>query len=174
MDYCRYSAMPVGRFVLDVHGESRDSWPANDALCAALQIINYLQDCGRDYRALGRVYLPGDALVAAGVLVKDLREDRASPALRRVISDLAGRAKKLLDEASPFANQIRDTRLAFEVTLIQVLADDLAAKLRARDPLCAPVHHRKSDLVPLLLHAAIRFVRTRVADKTAFALKHSL
>ena len=40
IDYCRYSAMPVGRFVLDVHGEQQSTWPANDALCAALQIIN--------------------------------------------------------------------------------------------------------------------------------------
>src|SRR5262249_12458964 len=48
--YCTYSAMPVGRFVLDVHSESRATWPANDALCAALQIINHLQDCGKDYR----------------------------------------------------------------------------------------------------------------------------
>ena len=56
------SAMPVGRFVLDVHGESRATWPANDALCAALQIINHLQDCGKDFRALDRVYLPLDAL----------------------------------------------------------------------------------------------------------------
>ena len=39
--YCTFSAMPVGRFVLDVHGESHDTWPANDALCAALQIINH-------------------------------------------------------------------------------------------------------------------------------------
>src|SRR5262249_38189332 len=46
MDYCRFSAMPVGRFVLDVHSESRITWPASDALCAALQIINHLQDCG--------------------------------------------------------------------------------------------------------------------------------
>ena len=50
INYCSYSAMPVGRFVLDVHGESRSTWPANDALCAALQIINHLQDCGKDYR----------------------------------------------------------------------------------------------------------------------------
>src|SRR5215467_2426550 len=46
MNYCSYSAMPVGRYVLDVHGEDRATWPANDALCAALQIINHLQDCG--------------------------------------------------------------------------------------------------------------------------------
>ena len=46
MSYCALSAMPVGRFVLDVHGESRSTWPASDAICAALQINNHLQDCG--------------------------------------------------------------------------------------------------------------------------------
>ena len=58
--------MPVGRFVLDVHGESRATWPANDALCAALQINNHLQDCGKDFRELNRVYIPLDAFAAAG------------------------------------------------------------------------------------------------------------
>ncbi|MHA1113772.1 MAG: squalene/phytoene synthase family protein, partial [Alphaproteobacteria bacterium] len=46
--YCRYSAAPVGRFVLDLHGEDRNAWPAADALCAALQILNHLQDCKDD------------------------------------------------------------------------------------------------------------------------------
>ena len=67
IDYCRYSAMPVGRFVLDVHGENRALWPANDALCAALQVINHLQDCGKDYRDLGRVYIPEPLLAGIGV-----------------------------------------------------------------------------------------------------------
>ena len=66
MDYCAFSAMPVGRFVLDVHGEARSTWPASDALCAALQVINHLQDCGKDYRDLDRVYIPLDAFAAAG------------------------------------------------------------------------------------------------------------
>ena len=57
IDYCRLSAMPVGRFVLDVHGEAKSLWPASDALCAALQVINHLQDCADDYRKLDRVYL---------------------------------------------------------------------------------------------------------------------
>src|SRR5262249_22584329 len=51
MHYCNYSAMPVGRFVLDVHGEARSTWPASDALCTALQVINHLQDCAKDYCA---------------------------------------------------------------------------------------------------------------------------
>jgi len=58
IDYCSRSAMPVGRFVLDVHGEARDTWPSSDALCAALQIINHIQDCAKDYSALDRVYIP--------------------------------------------------------------------------------------------------------------------
>lgn len=157
MDYCRYSAMPVGRFVLDVHGESRDTWPANDALCAALQVINHLQDCGKDYHELNRVYLPEDALTAAGARAEDLNAARASPALRRVIVDLAHRAESLLGESRPFASQIRDARLAFEVTFIQRLAEDLAHQLTRRDPLCERVHHRKADFIPLLLRATARF-----------------
>src|SRR6202008_1101490 len=80
--YCTYSAMPVGRFVLDVHGESRVTWPANDALCAALQIINHLQDCGKDYRQLDRVYIPMDLLDRAGVSTLALAKDKSSLALR--------------------------------------------------------------------------------------------
>ena len=174
MEYCRYSAMPVGRFVLDAHGESRDTWPASDMLCAALQVINHLQDCGKDYRALDRVYLPQDAMAAAGARVENLGADRASPALRRVIAELARRTMDQLREARPFASQIRDARLAFEVTVIQRLAEDLTNRLTHRDPLHERVHHRKPDLVPLLLGATLRFTRTRYASgKRAPALRHS-
>ena len=93
ISYCSLSAMPVGRFVCDVHGESRSVWPANDALCAALQIINHLQDCKDDYRNLDRVYIPQDALAASGASVEELGAARASPALRRLPAP-AGRAHR--------------------------------------------------------------------------------
>jgi squalene synthase HpnC len=79
MDYCAYSAAPVGRFVLDVHGESESTWPASDALCTALQIINHLQDCGADYRNLDRVYVPQDAFAAHGVRPDALGAAKSSP-----------------------------------------------------------------------------------------------
>ncbi len=67
MHYCSLSAMPVGRFVLDVHGENpQATWPASDAICAALQVINHLQDCADDYRNLDRVYLPLETLEKHG------------------------------------------------------------------------------------------------------------
>ncbi len=71
--------------MLDVHGESKATWPANDALCAALQIINHLQDCGSDYQRLNRIYIPLDAMAAAGVSVDMLARNRASPALRECL-----------------------------------------------------------------------------------------
>ena len=96
IDYCAYSAMPVGRFVLDVHGESRAIWPANDALCAALQIINHLQDCGADYRRLDRVYIPLDRLAERNIPVEALAAPKASPELLKTIHELAARTEELL------------------------------------------------------------------------------
>jgi squalene synthase HpnC len=155
MDYCRYSAMPVGRFVLDVHGESRATWAQNDALCAALQIINHLQDCGKDFRAIDRVYLPLDLMAAAGVKIEDLGADRASPALKQLISALAERCQHLLAEAAPFARHIRDRRLGVEVAVIQRLAVSLSARLRRRDPLSERVHHGKAEALLLASSAAL-------------------
>src|SRR5215469_1429737 len=140
IDYCRYSAMPVGRFVLDVHGESRDIWPANDALCAALQVINHLQDCAKDYRDLNRVYLPLDLLEEKSLAVEVLAQPKAPPALREVLQALARRTQGLLNQSRAFSGQIRDSRLGLEVSLIQALAEDLAAKLTVRDPLSDRVH----------------------------------
>jgi len=165
MDYCRYSAMPVGRFVLDVHGEPRSIWPANDALCAALQIINHLQDCGKDYRNLDRVYIPLDALEAAGISPEALAADASSPALRNVITGLAQHTQELLEEARPFAGRIGDTRLALEVAVIQSLAEDLAAKLMRRDPLKERVHHTKFEAMALAMGAIFRFF-TRARSRT--------
>jgi squalene synthase HpnC len=158
IEYCRVSAMPVGRFVLDVHGESRGTWPANDALCAALQIINHLQDCAADYRNLDRVYIPLDALKEHGIGPEELDAPHSSPQLRAVIAGLARRTSELLLRAKPFARQIRDRRLALEVSVIQALAEDLTRGLMRRDPLCERVHHRKSDVARLAIFAAARFI----------------
>jgi phytoene/squalene synthetase len=147
--------MPVGRFVLDVHGEDRALWPANDALCAALQIINHLQDCGDDYRTLDRVYIPQDMLDRNGARTEDLAAASASPALRTVIVEMAVRCDDLLAQSAAFARTIRDRRLALEVAVIQRLAVDLTARLRTRDPLAERIVHRKAEALGLALRAVI-------------------
>jgi len=139
-DYCRLSAMPVGRFVLDVHSEDKAIWPASDALCAALQVINHLQDCAADYRRLDRVYLPHDILAAHGASIDMLGAARASPALRRAIAEIARRGSELAERGAALVPQIANVRLALEVAAIQNLARRLARDLERRDPLSEPVH----------------------------------
>lgn len=156
IDYCRYSAMPVGRFMLDIHGESRDLWPQSDALCAALQIINHLQDCAKDRRMLDRVYLPVDCLDRHGAAVTDLDAARASPELRAVLSELTERTADLLAGAAAFSSSIRDWRLGVEVAVIDALARDLIGLLRRRDPLSQPVHHGRMTTARIALTAAAR------------------
>jgi phytoene/squalene synthetase len=143
--------MPVGRFVLDVHGESRETWPANDALCAALQVINHLQDCGKDFRSLNRVYIPEDALAAAGAKVEALGAAAADAPLKEVIATLARKNAELLRKSAIFSSRIKDARLALEVDLIQTLAQDLNARLMRRDPLSQNVHHSKINVAALFL-----------------------
>lgn len=147
MHYCSLSAMPVGRYVLDVHGEPDATWPASDAICAALQIINHLQDCGADYRDLDRTYVPGEALAQAGLDVAALGADRATPALRGVFADLARRTDELLDEGAPLALMVHDPRLAMEIATIVALARRLVALLRTRDPLSERVHLGKGAML---------------------------
>jgi farnesyl-diphosphate farnesyltransferase len=145
MTYCRYSAAPVGRFLLDLHGESRATWPANDALCAALQVLNHLQDCGDDYRALDRVYLPQDSFAAVGAEVGELAAGRSSPGLRRVIDAAIAATRPLVRRARELPVGIRDGGLRRETAVIVVIAERLLEKLAAHDPLAERVELGKLD-----------------------------
>jgi hydroxysqualene synthase len=145
--YCRYSAMPVGRFMLDVHGESTSTWPASDALCAGLQINNHLQDCGKDYRDLNRVYLPRDALAAAGASVEALGQQQASAPLLQCLHSLAARTEILLNESKPLSAEVRDLRLGLEISVIQAFADKIVRLLKVRDPLSQTVHLGPAELI---------------------------
>jgi len=139
MAYCADSAAPVGRFLLDLHREDPCDYPAADALCAALQILNHLQDCGDDYRRLDRVYLPGDWLAAEGVAVADLAASRSSPSLRRVLDRCLAGVDALLEVAVPLPARLHSTRLALETAAILGLAEALARELKQRDPLAERV-----------------------------------
>jgi hydroxysqualene synthase len=78
-DYCRRSANPVGRLVLRIAGVRDGSLdPASDALCTALQLANFWQDFGRDWRS-GRLYVPREVQAAAGASERDLIDAPAGP-----------------------------------------------------------------------------------------------
>jgi len=149
--YCRYSAMPVGRFMLDVHGESTSTWAASDALCAGLQINNHLQDCGKDFRDLNRVYLPRDALEAAGASVEALGLEKAPAPLLQCLHSLAARTQSLLDQGKSLSAEVKDFRLGIEISVIQSFADRIVGLLKVRDPLSQRVHLGPVELLAFSL-----------------------
>jgi farnesyl-diphosphate farnesyltransferase len=151
MEYCRYSASPVGRQLLDLHGESHDTWPPSDALCSALQVLNHLQDCAADYRALHRVYLPLDELTAAGSTVEALSAPAASPGLRRVIDSLLDQTEALIAKARELPPRVAARGLRWESTVIIALAARLARRLRHGDPLATRVKLGKNDFAAAFL-----------------------
>lgn len=174
MAYCGLSAMPVGRFVLDVHGEDRSTWGASDALCAALQVINHLQDCAQDYRDLDRVYLTADALARHGADVSDLGAARASPALLATIRDLAEQTRGLLATSSVFPLVIANRRLALEVAVIQGLAERLTARLETRDPLSERVHASKAEAAGIAAVSVAKAVLRRTTGSRPRLAKTAL
>jgi squalene synthase HpnC len=172
MHYCSLSAMPVGRYVLDVHGESRATWPASDAICAALQIINHIQDCRNDFRDLDRVYIPLDYMALAGTNVQALDAPRASPELLACLHKLAARTAGLLRDGWPLPDQIRDFRLSLEISVIHRLAWSLVHTLMARDPLHDKVHLKSLGFAGVGMLGVLHGLWRRLGRRGAVSPEH--
>ena len=118
LDYCRRSADPVGRLVLGLFGcRTTATEPLSDAICSALQLINFLQDAAGDWQR-GRLYLPRQALAAAGadeqMVDAAVRARHAQPALRNCIAAQADRARALLESGAPLVRRV-PLRLSLEL-----------------------------------------------------------
>ena len=159
MEYCRYSASPVGRQLLDLHGEPRTTWPPSDALCSALQVLNHLQDCADDYRALDRVYLPERDLSACGASVAELDATAASAGLRCTLDRLLDATDALIERARLLPPAVRSPGLSRECGVIVTLAGRLARRLRRGDPLARRVKLTRGDFAAALLSGIFRHRR---------------
>ena len=147
MDYCRYSASPVGRHVLALHGIGEEAWPANDALCSILQVINHVQDCADDYAELDRVYIPQDMLERNGGQIADLANDHSTQGLASTLRAMLDSMEPMMVQAQKLPSLVPDMRLKCETSVIVVLAERLIELLRRRDPLSDNVKLDKISVV---------------------------
>lgn len=154
--YCRYSASPVGRFLLELHGEDRAAYAASDALCDALQILNHIQDCQADYRNLHRIYIPGDWLEEHGLTPRALLADTASPALREILDRLLDGVDRLNEAAALLPGQIAQRGLRMEAAGILAISRLLARKLRRQDPLARRVALNRMEKLGAVAGGALR------------------
>ncbi|MEM9811017.1 MAG: squalene synthase HpnC [Pseudomonadota bacterium] len=164
IDYCRRSANPVGQFLLDLHGEDRGMFPASDALCTSLQILNHLQDCGDDLREMDRSYLPGVWLREEGARAGDVLAEASSASLRRVFDRLLDICDDLNDKAEELVGGLKSRRLAAESAVIVRLAKRLHDRLRVGDPIKERVALSKTDF---LAAGAVGMFQTAFPPKKA-------
>jgi hydroxysqualene synthase len=115
-DYCRRSANPVGRLVLRIGGYRDDRLDqSSDALCTALQLANFWQDFGRDWRA-GRLYVPREVQDDVGASTDDLAADRFTPAWADALARCVARTRECFEQGRAVCDGVRG-RLTLELRL---------------------------------------------------------
>src|SRR5690606_24936414 len=106
LDYCRRSANPVGRLMLHLYGAVNDeNLRRSDAICSALQLINFWQDVEIDYRK-NRIYLPQDDLRRFGVTEAHIRDGVTDRAWRELMRFEIERAGTMLESGAPLARTL--------------------------------------------------------------------
>lgn len=126
--YCRGSANPVGRILLGIFGmQDEQSLAQSDAICSALQLINFLQDVAIDY-AKGRIYLPQDQLARFGVDEAQIARADSGGTWAALMDAEIARARALLDAGAPLGRTLRG-RVGVELRLIIAGGDTILHKL---------------------------------------------
>lgn len=162
MAYCRLSAAPVGRYLLELHGEDEAACgPPADALCAALQVLNHVQDARDDWLNLGRCYMPLVWFEDLGLSIEKLVETKCDARLREVFNRALDQTDRLLEQAATLPPLLRDRRLRLESTVILALASALAAKLRRCDPLASRVRLNPAERAVAAAKGLWRGLRNR-------------
>lgn len=151
--YCRLSAMPVGRHVLDLHGEAPATYAPSDPLCAALQVLNHLQDLAADLSRLDRCYVPQEWLAETGAAIEDIVRPRLTSGLRHALDRMLDATDALNREAAFLPRAVRDRFLRTECAVIVNLSRRLATRLRREDPLAGRVKLRRGDVAGSVLRA---------------------
>lgn len=154
--YCRCSANPVGRLLLHLYGhDGADDLAQSDAVCTALQLINFLQDLAQDYNEHGRIYMPADDMARLGVDESHFAAARTDDAMLRLVALQAGRARELLTRGAPLAWRLPG-RIGLELRMIVLGAGRVLDRIAAerRDVFRRPRLHAR-DWPGILVQAAL-------------------
>lgn len=117
MQYCRYSANPVGRLLLHLNNAaSAQNIGYSDAVCSALQLTNFLQDIHQDLEESDRIYIPQDEMEKYGVTEEDIRNKLTTPASRSLIAFQIQRSAKLMQSGAPIGKALKG-RMGLELRM---------------------------------------------------------
>lgn len=156
LDYCRYSANPVGRLLLHLNGNpSEAQLQQSDAVCSALQLINFFQDIVQDMTEQDRIYLPQDELTVFGLTEDDLianNSQRLAPLMRSLYT----RTANLMAKGVPLGASLKG-RLGWEVRAMTLGGIETLHQLMSQDDtnLLSRPRLSKPQLFTLLITACV-------------------
>lgn len=146
INYCSYSAAPVGRFMLAIHDENPTTYLPATALCVVLQIVNHLCDAKYDFELLGRIYIPQSYADEQGIDLKlELVKDKCSLELKSIIDLIIEQLEGLLKDAKILPRIVRDWRLRMEIGVILSLTNSMIKRIQEGDVLATEIKATKLD-----------------------------
>lgn len=151
IDYCRYSAAPVGIFMLALYNENPSTYLPASTLCTALQLVNHIQDCGYDAKMLKRVYIPENLRHKYKLSSSDLMKKSVCPALRKAADEILEKTEELLKEAEILPRIVKSTVLRIEIYVIIYLTKIMIYKLKKRDFLAERIELSRTDRIVSLI-----------------------
>ncbi len=165
LEYCRYSAAPVGRFMLAIHDENLSTYLPSGVLCTVLQIANHIQDIKYDAVMQNRIYLPSELMEKYQVTAEDLQKDKSSPGLKKLIAEITFRLSKMLKDAELLPPITRSLRLRMQICVILSLTNIMLKKLNRKDVLRKEVKLSKIDWIRAVISGIFRalFTKTKIS-----------
>ncbi len=148
--YCKFSANPVGRFVIDAVNERKNIekiYEASDSLCTALQIINHIQDCKKDFKELNRVYIPESFFKKYSLDKKILRKSKSIENFERLKIEIVDNVLVSLRKTKLGLREIQSWRLRKETLIILNIAKRLCNLLKIKDPLEKQIKLSRIDFI---------------------------
>ncbi len=133
IDYCRYSAAPVGRFMMAIHNENYSTYIPAQNLCIILQLLDDLGDIKEDLSLLKRCYIPEDMLAKYGVKESDLGLSYTKPEVALMLKEFLSKIKAMHKDVQHLPRLITNFRLRFEVCIILSLTNSMINKYNKVD-----------------------------------------
>ena len=163
LDYCSYSAAPVGRFMLAIFDENPSTYLPAETLCAVLQITNHLQDLKHDVCILRRCYLPSKMMQEFGVRETDFCLQYATEETKEMIKHIIKRLRAMLQDAKTLLYLVRNRRLKAEIGVILSLTNSMLKKVEKGDVIAQNIRLNKFDWIKALLIGILQglFIRTK-------------
>lgn len=161
LDYCRYSAAPVGRFMLALHDENPSTYLPAAALCAVLQLVNHIQDLGSDVKMLNRIYLPEELMRRHKVSKRALSAAQCSKSLHFLLNDILNRCCGLLKDAEILPAIVKSLRLRIYICITLKLTKILINKLYNGDVLAEKISLSGYDRIRAAVSGLAQALTTR-------------